>query len=101
MTITASPDGKLERGAAQPGAEERPWVRLGDAMRRRAAHATTTGQSPRISIEETLRVEPDLPPLPEKERIAVRLSGQRAAAGQARAACQARLAAIESGWPRC
>lgn len=63
---------------------------------RRAVHATTPGQLPRISIDQVLAVELNLPPLPEQERIAGRLSEQLAAVERARAASQSRLAAAES-----
>jgi type I restriction enzyme S subunit len=63
---------------------------------RRSSVVTTTGQLPRISIDEILAVEIDLPPLVEQERIAAALTAALAAVDRARRAAQDRLAAAEA-----
>lgn len=62
----------------------------------RSAIVTTTGQLPRISIEEIEAVELELPPLAVQERIAGRLADQLAAVERGRAAARERLAAAEA-----
>ncbi|MFO0795916.1 MAG: restriction endonuclease subunit S [Gemmataceae bacterium] len=62
----------------------------------RAAHATTTGQLPRISVEEIAAVEIELPPLAEQERIAAVLTSALSAVDRARQATDERLAAAEA-----
>ena len=63
---------------------------------RRAATVSTTGQLPRISIEEILAAEIDLPEPHEQARIAVALSAQLAAANALIARCREELAAVEA-----
>lgn len=63
---------------------------------RRSSVVTTTGQLPRISIDEILAVEIDLPPLPEQKRIAGILKEQLAAGERARAAAEAQLEAAKA-----
>ncbi len=63
---------------------------------RRAATVSTTGQLPRISIEEILAAEIDLPGPHEQGRIAVALSAQLAAANALIARCREELAAVEA-----
>lgn len=62
----------------------------------RSAIVTTTGQLPRISIEEIEAVELELPPLAVQERIAGRVTEQLAAVERGRAAARERLAAAEA-----
>ncbi len=62
----------------------------------RAQGVTTTGQLPRISIDEIMNVEIELPPLMEQERISGCLTEQLAAVEHARTAAQCRLAAASA-----
>jgi type I restriction enzyme S subunit len=63
---------------------------------RRSSIVTTTGQLPRISIDEILAVEIDLPPLADQRRIAASLTAALAAVDRAYRAVQDRLAAAEA-----
>lgn len=67
-----------------------------DTFLQRAQGVTTTGQLPRISIDEIMAVEINLPGLVEQERIAGRLTEQLAAVERARAAVQCRLDAAQA-----
>ena len=64
---------------------------------RRAQGVTTTGQLPRISIDEIAAVKIDLPPdLPTQRRLAADLGQKLAAAEGVIARCREELAAIEA-----
>lgn len=64
---------------------------------RRAQGVTTTGQLPRISIDEIAAVKIDLPPdLPTQRRLAAELTQRLAAAEGVIARCREELAAIEA-----
>lgn len=64
---------------------------------RRAQGVTTTGQLPRISIDEIAAVEIELPPdLPTQRRLAAELTERLAAAEDVIARCREELAAIEA-----
>lgn len=67
-----------------------------DTFLQRAQGVTTTGQLPRISIDEIMAVEIDLPGLVEQERIAARLTEQLAAVERARAALRDQVAVLEA-----
>lgn len=67
-----------------------------DTFLRRSAVVTTTGQLPRISIDEIMAVEVDLPPLGEQKRIAGELMAAMAAVDAARRAAQEQLATINA-----
>jgi restriction endonuclease S subunit len=66
-----------------------------DTFLRRSAVVTTTGQLPRISIEEIEAVEVELPPLAEQRRISTKLRATMASVKAARGAAEERLAAAE------
>jgi type I restriction enzyme S subunit len=63
---------------------------------RRSEVVTTTGQLPRISVDEVAAVPIELPPLVDQRRIAEGLKGSLAAVDIARHAAEDRLAAAES-----
>lgn len=64
---------------------------------RRARGVTTTGQLPRISIDEIAAVDIELPPdLPTQRRLAAELTQKLAAAEGVIARCREELAAIEA-----
>jgi type I restriction enzyme, S subunit len=63
---------------------------------RQSKIVTTTGQLPRISVDEILAVKLELPPLLRQRRIAASLTAALAAVEQARQAAAARLAAAEA-----
>jgi len=67
-----------------------------DVFLRRSSIVTTTGQLPRISIDEILAVPIELPPLAEQQRIAGILRQQLAAVELARASAEAQLKAAQA-----
>lgn len=67
-----------------------------DVFLRRSSIVTTTGQLPRISIDEILAVPVEVPPLAEQQRIAGILKEQLAAVEHARAAAEAQLEAAKA-----
>lgn len=69
---------------------------LGEDFSTFAVEASARARMPKLNREELLRYEFPLPPLPEQERIAARLTEQLAVVDRARAAAQARLAAAEA-----
>lgn len=85
---------EVDRGFARP--DYVAAFMRSETFLQRAAIVTTTGQLPRIGVDEIAAVEIDLPPLAEQERIATRLTAAMAEVEQARAAAQARLAAAEA-----
>jgi type I restriction enzyme S subunit len=69
------------------------WFMRSEAFLRRSSVVTTTGQLPRIGVDEILAVEINLPPLPEQRRLAAELTAALAAVDRARRAAEERLAA--------
>jgi type I restriction enzyme S subunit len=63
---------------------------------RRAAGSTTTGQLPRISIDEILAVECELPPITQQKEIAADLAFKSSAVQAANHAARERLVAAET-----
>lgn len=63
---------------------------------RRSEVVTTTGQLPRVSIDEILGVKLELPPLAEQQRIAAELSKRMATAETLTDHCRRELEAIEA-----
>jgi type I restriction enzyme S subunit len=63
---------------------------------RRSEVVTTTGQLPRVSIDEILSVKFELPPLAEQQRIAATLSKRLATVETLIASCRAELKAVEA-----
>jgi len=68
-----------------------------DTFLRRSAVVTTTGQLPRIGIDEIMAVEIDLPPtVAEQARISGSVSDRLATAYRLTASCQTELAVIDA-----
>jgi type I restriction enzyme, S subunit len=63
---------------------------------RRSEVVTTTGQLPRISVDEIARVPIELPPIADQRRIAAHLEQALAAGDNARRAAEQRLVAAEA-----
>lgn len=84
----------VDRGTAHP--EFVAAFLRSETFLQRAANATTTGQLPRISIQEILTVEIGLPSLAEQDRIAAELRAALEEVERARTAAQDRLAAAEA-----